>query len=149
MLLAIAQLQALRSTCTRSKVGAVIAKDNRIISTGYNGAPSGLPHCTEVGCEIGPDGGCDRCSHAEAGAIAFAARMGIPLEGSSLYCTHLPCYDCAKLIINAGIKEVHCLELYRDLRGRDLLTQAGIIVRREEPEFNEKLARFVEKYTKD
>lgn len=149
VLMAVAQLQALRSTCTRGKVGAVIAKDYRIISTGYNGAPAGLPHCTEVGCEVGPDGGCERCSHAEAGAIAFAARTGISLEGASLYCTHLPCYDCVKLIINSGIDSVYYLKPYRDQRGLQLLTQAGILViDLGGLDFNEQLEKFMEEYTK-
>lgn len=122
----IARAIALRSTCTHAQVGVVITLENRVVSTGYGGAPSGLPHCTDVGCLEGPDGGCIRTAHAEAGAIAFAARKGISLEGGTLYTTLAPCLACAKLIINAGIKRVVYLESYRDPRGLILLKQAGI-----------------------
>lgn len=122
----IARVIALRGTCERGRVGAVIAKDGRIISTGYAGAPAGLPHCTEAGCLIGADGGCIRTSHAEAGAIAFAARKGIATEGATLYVTLAPCQSCAKLIINAGIERVVYGLPYRDSAGVDLLVKAGI-----------------------
>lgn len=126
MFMAIANIVSFRSTCLRAKVGAVIVQDNRIVSTGYVGAPSGLPHCLDVGCEIGPDGGCIRTVHAEVNAIAFAARAGIKLEGSTLYVTMSPCLNCAKLIINAGIREVVYRDEYRDPSGLKLLRQAGI-----------------------
>src|SRR3954471_3069805 len=72
--LAIAQLLRTQSTCTRGKVGALLVRERRIIATGYNGSPPGLPHCLDVGCDIGPDGGCQRAIHAEANVLAFAAR---------------------------------------------------------------------------
>jgi len=125
--LQIAKLIALRGTCKRAQVGTVIAINGRIISTGYNGAPSGLPHCIDWGCIIGVDGGCIRTSHAEAGAIAFAARRGLSLEGATLYCTLSPCLNCAKLIINSGIKEVIYCEKYKNHEGLDLLDGAGIV----------------------
>lgn len=121
-----ARVMAQRSTCKRKKVGCIIVLDGRIISTGYAGAPSGLPHCTEVGCETGPDGGCIRTSHAEAGAIAFAARRGISTEGASIYVTLSPCLTCSKLIINAGIKRLVYLEEYRDNSGLVMMRRAGI-----------------------
>lgn len=124
----IAKLVARRSTCERAQVGAVIVKKNRVISMGYGGSPSGQPHCTEVGCEIGSDGGCIRTVHAEANAIAFAARHGISLEGCSMYVTLAPCYTCAKLLINAGIKEVVYLKPYRKMDGVDFLLHAGMLV---------------------
>lgn len=124
----IAQLISQRSTCNRAQVGCVITQEGRIVSTGYGGAPSGLPHCMDVGCKIGPDGGCIRTSHAEAGAIAFAARKGVALEGATLYVTLSPCLSCAKLIINAGISRVYYLEPYRDLSGIELLEKAGVSV---------------------
>lgn len=103
--LEIAKVVAKRSTCDRSHVGAVIAKNKVILSTGYNGAPRGLPHCDDIGHEI-VDGHCIRTAHAEANAIAQAAKNGASIEGASLYLTISPCYDCFKMIVNAGIKEV-------------------------------------------
>lgn len=136
MIMLIAGVVALRSTCKRGKVGCVITRDNRIISTGYVGAPAGLPHCIEGECEIGPDGGCIATSHAEAGAIAFAARKGIATEGSTLYTTLSPCLSCAKDIINAGIKRVVYLREYRDLSGLTLLMRAGVSVLRLDKELS-------------
>lgn len=126
LLMSIANLMSARSTCNRLHVGALIAKDGRIISSGYAGAPSGLPHCDPAVCNA--DNPCDRTVHAEAGAIAFAARKGLAVEGATLYCTHCPCLSCAKLIINAGIVEVYYQTPYRLTEGLDLLEQAGIIV---------------------
>lgn len=122
-----AELMAKRSTCTRAQVGCVITKDDRIVCTGYNGAPSGMPHCTDVGCE-GTEG-CERCLHAEAAAISFAASKGIALEDTVMYVTHAPCYSCAKLIINAGINMVWFLHPYRDQRGMQLLLDQAVRVR--------------------
>lgn len=120
------KLVAKRSTCPRKRVGALLVKNNRVISTGYNGSPSGMPHCDDVGCEIGPHGGCQRTVHAEANAIAFAAKEGISTDGAILYLTMEPCLSCAKLIINAGIREVYCLGRYRDPSGINLLVNANI-----------------------
>ena len=103
--LEIAKVVATRSTCDRANVGAVIAKNKVILSTGYNGAPRGLPHCNDVGHEI-VGGHCIRTAHAETNAIAQAAKNGTPIEGASIYLTISPCYDCFKIIVNAGIKEV-------------------------------------------
>jgi dCMP deaminase len=120
-----------RSTCDRKKVAAIIEREGRIISMGYAGAPSGLPHCIDVGCKIDPDtGGCIRTVHAEANAIAFAAKNGISTEGATLYCTMSPCLNCAKLIINCGIKEVIYKEEYRNKDGINLLKEAGVKVGR-------------------
>lgn len=103
--LEIAKVVAKRSTCDRARVGAVISKNKVILSTGYNGAPRGLPHCDDIGHEI-VDGHCVRTAHAEANAIAQAAKNGIPIEGATIYQTISPCYDCFKILVNAGIKEV-------------------------------------------
>lgn len=125
---AISLLMASRATCTRARVGCVFVKDGRIIVTGYNGAPSGMPHCTDEGCIISPEtGGCDRCIHAEAGAISFAARHGISLEGSSLYITHSPCPSCAKLLVNSGVKKVVYRTPYRE-SALQYLVNAGLEV---------------------
>lgn len=126
MFISIAFLLAERSTCERAKVGAVMVRDNRIVSTGYGGAPSQMPHCTDEGCIIGPDEGCSRTVHAEVNAVAFAAKHGVALEGTTLYVTHAPCYNCAKVLINAGIKEVWFKYPYRDHRGVELLMSRGI-----------------------
>lgn len=103
--LKISELVGSRSTCDRAHVGAVITKNKIILSTGYNGAPRGLPHCDDVGHEI-VAGHCIRTIHAEANAIAQAARNGASIEGAMIYLTVSPCYDCFKIMVNAGIKEV-------------------------------------------
>jgi dCMP deaminase len=123
----IAKLMAKRATCERSQVGCVITLKGRIITTGYNSSPSGTPHCCDVGCLIEPDTGrCIRTIHAEAGAISFAARNGISLEGSSIYVTLSPCLDCAKLILNAGISSVFYGEEYRKPDGIIFLRNSGV-----------------------
>lgn len=124
MLMQIAGIVAQRSTCNRLHVGAVIALEGRIISTGYAGAPSSLPHCSPDVCNVNEP--CTRTVHAEAGAISHAAKHGIKLLGSTLYCTHCPCLDCAKLIINSGINKVIYDIPYRKTQGLDLLRSAGI-----------------------
>jgi dCMP deaminase len=119
---------AKRSTCTRAHVGAaLIVKDGRIISMGYAGSPSGTPHCIDAGCVRGDDGGCIRTIHAEANAIAFAAKGGISTDGCVMYTTISPCYNCAKLIINSGITAVYYLEEYRKTEGIYLLHDSNII----------------------
>lgn len=128
ILMEIANVVAKRGTCLRATVGAVIARDARIISTGYAGAPAGLPECTTVGCDIGNHKGCTRTVHAEINAIAFAARHGIATEGSTLFSVLAPCYDCSKAIINAGIVRVVYGFDYRDVRGLNLLLQANLVV---------------------
>jgi len=125
-LMRLAVVVSTRGTCERASVGAVIAREGRVISTGYVGAPSGLPHCLSVGCEIGADGGCTRTVHAEANAIAFAARFGTSTDRSELYCTHSPCLACAKLIVNAGVERVVFEHPYRDASGLSLLEKAGV-----------------------
>ena len=103
-----------RSTCLRAKVGAVIVRDKNILATGYNGAPAGLPHCTDVGCLIyrstTPSGdleeNCFRCIHAEMNAIAQAAKNGAGIRDAAVYVTHTPCIQCFKVLINTGIKRI-------------------------------------------
>lgn len=100
----IAKAVSTRATCLRRSVGAVIVKDRRILTTGYNGAPRGLPHCEEFGCDI--EQRCQLAAHAEMNAIAQAALNGVSCEGGTLYVTCQPCSTCAKLLINAGIRRV-------------------------------------------
>jgi len=105
--MAIAQIVGLRSTCLRGKVGAVISKDTRIVSIGYNGAPSNMGHCIDFGCIKDTErGGCIRTIHAEQNSIVQAAKHGIAIEGATMYVKLEPCSVCAKMIINAGLKEV-------------------------------------------
>lgn len=126
MMMRVAAVVSMRGTCERASVGAVIALDGRIIATGYVGAPSGAKHCAEVGCEIGTHKGCTRTVHAEANAIAFAAMHGIATRGATLYCTHSPCRECAKLIANSGIARVVYEREYRDKTGLTLLAEVNI-----------------------
>lgn len=126
LLMAQAILTAQRSTCLRKQVGAVIAHNGRIISTGYAGAPAGMPHCLDVGCDTSKGTGCTRTAHAEINAIAYAARFGIATDGAELYCTLSPCETCAKAIRNAGIIRVYFNEQYRDASGINLLEKSGV-----------------------
>ena len=129
----ITHLVAERSTCLRRKVGAIIVRDKRIISTGYNGAPRGLRHCLEIGCmreKLGIPSGerhelC-RGAHAEQNAIIQAAGSGRSLEGATMYCTTAPCSTCTKMIINAGITRLVLAERYPDKLGEQLVSEAGI-----------------------
>jgi len=133
----IAQLVARRSTCTRRKVGAVIVKDKHVLATGYNGAPSGVRHCTEVGClraklQVASGERHELCRgiHAEQNAIIQAARHGVSILGGRFYCTNLPCSICAKMIINAGIGEILYLDGYADPMSEEMLAEAGVKVMR-------------------
>ena len=125
MLMEMAVAAAKRSTCLRRRVGAIIAKDGRVLSIGYAGSPSGEPHCIDEGCLIGPDGGCIRTVHAEANAILWAAKHGIRVNGTTMYCTDSPCLACARAIVNAGIAEVKYVREYRILEGLQLFDRAG------------------------
>lgn len=126
MLMQVAFIVSQRSTCNRLQVGAVIAQDGRIVSTGYAGVPSRLPHCSPETCN--PLNPCTQTVHAEAGAITYAARSGIRLEGAVLYCTHSPCSSCSRLIINCGIIKVFYQIPYRVTEGIELLSKVGITV---------------------
>lgn len=131
----IAALVAKRSTCLRRAVGAILVKDKRILATGYNGAPSGVRHCSEVGClretlQVASGERHELCRgiHAEQNAIIQAAYHGVPIQGASLYCTNLPCSICTKMLINAGIRTIYYRSGYADELSRDLLEEAGIEV---------------------
>ena len=131
--LEIANLVATRSTCLRRKVGAVIVKDKRILATGYNGAPQGLPHCLDIGClreklniPRGERHELCRGIHAEQNAIIQAATSGTNIEGSILYSTHFPCSLCMKMIINSGIRKIFYLEGYPDDLAKTLSGEANL-----------------------
>lgn len=116
---------AARSTCPRKSVGALVVRDKAVLATGYNGSIRGLPHCTEVGCLM-ENGHCVRTVHAEANAILQAARHGVRIDGADVYVTSSPCWDCFKLIANAGIARVLFGEFYRDERITEYAREAGI-----------------------
>ncbi|SEM62139.1 dCMP deaminase [Syntrophus gentianae] len=132
----IASLVARRSTCQRRKVGALLVKERRILATGYNGAPTGLRHCLEIGClreqlQIPSGERHELCRglHAEQNAIIQAALHGVGIAGATLYCTNHPCVICAKMIINAGIVSVVNLDGYSDKLAAEILGEAGIQVK--------------------
>ena len=133
--LAIAEEVARRSTCLRRPVGAILVVGRRILATGYNGAPSGVPHCEEVGClreqmqvPSGQRHELCRGLHAEQNAIIQGARHGVRIDGATLYTTHRPCSMCAKMAINAGVRRVVCREDYPDDLGKELLRAGGVQV---------------------
>lgn len=129
----ITDVVAKRSTCLRRQVGAIIVKDKQIISTGYNGAPRGLAHCLDIGClrdRLGIPSGqrheiC-RGLHAEQNAIVQAAYHGVSIEGGTVYCTHQPCFICAKMIINAGLVRVVYSNGYPDELASSILREANV-----------------------
>lgn len=132
----LAQIAAKRSTCLRRQVGAVMVRDRRVLSTGYNGAPRGLAHCEDVGClrqlrgiASGKEVELCRGVHAEQNAIVQAALGGISLEGAELYVTLFPCVICAKMLINAGVKRICYQEGYPDELSAQLLAEAEIELR--------------------
>ena len=131
--MSIALLVSQRSTCIRRHVGAVIVKNKRILSTGYNGVPSGIKHCTEVGClrdklniPSGEKHELCRGLHAEQNAIIQAAYHGVEIKGSELYCTNQPCIICSKMIINAGINTIYFRDGYPDDLSFEMLKEADI-----------------------
>ncbi len=129
----ITYLVAERSTCIRRKVGAIAVKDKRILATGYNGAPSGVAHCLDVGClrtQLGVPSGqrheiC-RGLHAEQNVIVQAAIHGISLAGSEIYCTTQPCLICTKMLINCGVTAIRYTESYPDQLAEDMLRESGV-----------------------
>lgn len=129
----IASLVARRSTCRRRRVGAIVVRNKRILATGYNGAPTGLPHCLDIGClreQLGVPSGerhelC-RGLHAEQNVIIQAAYHGVSIKGATLYCTNLPCSICSKMLINAGISEIIYQEGYADPMAEEMMRAAGV-----------------------
>ena len=124
-----------RSTCDRGRSGCIVVRDKRILSTGYVGSPAGTRHCDDVGHEmhtvVNSNGKksqhCIRTAHAEQNALTQAARTGISLEGSELFCDMTPCYVCAKMIINSGIKRVVCNKDYHaGDRSKEIFKEAGV-----------------------
>jgi len=131
--MSITELVAQRATCIRRKVGAILVHERRIISTGYNGTPTNIPHCIEVGClreqhniPSGERHELCRGLHAEQNAIIQAALYGVSVQGTTLYCTNMPCSICTKMIINARIVSVYYKEGYADSLSARLMSEAGI-----------------------
>ena len=129
----ITHLVAKRSTCIRRQVGAILVKDKRVLATGYNGAPSGIAHCLDVGClreqnkvPSGERHELCRGSHAEQNAIVQAAAHGTSIKDAVLLCTNLPCSICIKMIINSGKKSVFYEDGYPDSLSEDLIKEAGL-----------------------
>jgi dCMP deaminase len=125
--LGIAQVVAQRSTCDRAYVGCVLVRDKRILTTGYNGSPSSLEHCDDVG-HLLFDGHCIRTLHAEQNAIIQAALHGVSTKGAECFVTHHPCVICAKMLINAGVWRVVYLHDYANARGDEFFRWAKIQV---------------------
>lgn len=128
---------ATRSTCCRRKVGAILVKDKRVIATGYNGGPTGLAHCLDIGClrqKLGIPSGQQhelcRGVHAEQNAIIQAARYGVHTDGSILYCTTQPCAQCTKMLLNAGVTEIVFREGYPDGLALELLNESQVTFRK-------------------
>jgi len=139
----IAFLVSSRATCLRRKVGAILVKNKRVLATGYNGPPRGIMHCGERpgGClreQNGVPSGerheISRAVHAEQNAIIQAAVHGFSIEGSTLYSTNHPCVLCTKMLINAGVKEFVYAEGYSDKLSKELIAEAGILIRKYESE---------------
>ncbi len=132
-----AELVSSRSTCLRRKVGAVIIKEKRVLSTGYNGAPKGLEHCSEVGCvreqhDISSGTRHELCRgvHAEQNAVIQAAYFGVSIKGATIYTTAFPCVLCSKILVNAGIEEVIYKDDYVDDLSKGIMEESDIRVRR-------------------
>lgn len=133
----ITRLVARRSTCMRRSVGAVLVKDKNILATGYNGAPSGVAHCLDVGClrermavQSGERHELCRGLHAEQNAIIQAAKHGTNINGATLYCTTMPCIICTKMLINAGILRIVYAQGYPDQLAEEMIEEAGIETKR-------------------
>jgi len=125
----LAQVVAKRSTCNRRSVGAVLVREKRILTTGYNGSPPGQPHCTDDGC-IMVDGHCVRAIHAEQNAIIQGALHGIDLREATCYVTSSPCVHCSKMLIATGVKRIVYLESYPDEIGQGMARAAGVVLER-------------------
>ncbi|NTU68469.1 MAG: dCMP deaminase family protein [Chlorobiaceae bacterium] len=132
--MSVAHLISRRATCTRGHIGAVIVRDHNILSTGYNGAPSGMPHCNDTNCRIyrstHPDGtveeNCVNTIHAEINAIAQAAKHGVSIKDADIYITASPCIHCLKVLINVGIRTIYYDKPYKIEHIAELLRLSGV-----------------------
>ncbi len=136
----ITRLVARRSTCLRRQVGAILVKEKNILATGYNGAPSGVAHCLDVGClrekqgiPSGERHELCRGLHAEQNAIIQAAKHGTNIDNATLYCTTRPCVICSKMLINAGIRRIVFAEGYSDRLAGEMIEESGVVVEKFQP----------------
>jgi dCMP deaminase len=139
--MAIAKVMATRCTCDRLYSGAVLVKNNRIVATGYNGAPPGLPHCNDVG-HLMEEGHCVRTIHGEHNVLLQAAiQGGVSAVGSTMYTKYSPCIHCVKYIIACGIKRIVAAKIYRNPKAMEILQSAGVEVvqYKEKPEWRKEL----------
>jgi len=145
--MSIAKIVATRSTCDRLRAGAVLVKNNRIISTGYNGAPPGMPHCDGPAGHKMEEGHCIRTVHAEENCVLQAAALGgVSTVGSTIYTTYAPCYHCFKKLAVGGVKRIVAGAIYRDPSIRDACQEAGIELAIHQPS-EEWLARLSEVFS--
>lgn len=126
MYLEMCYIMSQRGGCLRAFVACIITRDNRILSSGYNGPPKGQEPCNKTNCNL--EESCKRAVHAETNAIAFAAKNGIILNGATLYCIYAPCLSCAQLIVPTGITRVVYDKEYRSEEGLKFLEKAGVLV---------------------
>ena len=139
--MALVKIVSMRGTCDRLYTGAVLVKDNRIMATGYNGSPPGLPHCSDVG-HLMEEGHCVRTVHGEHNALLQAAKSGgVSTDGSTLYSKYSPCIHCTKYVITCGVKRVVIGKVYRNNQAVDMLREAGVQVDiyKDNPEWTEEL----------
>lgn len=126
--ISMALLASKRATCERLRVGTIIVRDNQIIATGYNGSASGDVHCIDVGCLM-EDDHCVRTIHSEQNALLQCAKHGVSTNGATVYVTHFPCFNCAKTLVTAGIKELIYLDDYHNsMKAILLLEDSGVNV---------------------
>jgi len=124
-----ARLVATRATCPRRRVGAILVRDHRVLATGYNGSIAGAPHCDDVGCLIVIRNGresCERTVHAELNAILQCALNGVASAGATMYCTDFPCVNCAKAMVQAGVRRVVYLADYPDPNSYEILSSGKV-----------------------
>jgi dCMP deaminase len=126
--MSMAELASTRSTCDRLQAGAVLVKDKRVLATGYNGSPSGLDHCDDVG-HLMEEGHCIRTLHAEENTLLQCAKFGVMSEGSTIYTVASPCYHCFKKLVAGGVKEIVAKKIYRDSTIEQSCKNAGIAFR--------------------
>jgi dCMP deaminase len=144
--MAMVKIVATRGTCDRLYAGSVLVKENRIIATGYNGSPAGLPHCSDVG-HLLEEGHCVRTIHGEHNALLQAARQGsTSTNGSTMYTKYSPCVHCTKYIISCGVKRVVVGKTYRNSQAIDMLKEAGVEVEiyQEKPEWRGEILKIFE-----
>lgn len=131
--MSMAHMAAERSTCDRLRAGAILVRDNRLIASGYNGAPPHMDHCDDVG-HLMEEGHCIRTLHAEENTLLQAAKFGMSTIDSTIYTTFSPCYHCLKKLLATEVKRIVAMQLYRDTRVFDACQKAGVVFELYEPD---------------